>query len=150
MDQETNDSDKSKHTYHDVCADTNTNVELDAIGEVMSDHIWNKLTDQQKEIIELLNKGITCNQIAEMWNMTGANVRFKLKTLRIRLEKLGIYKPINNETVINRSLGRKVSIEGKVYKSITEASKELNIKDNTINGRLKSISDKFKEWQYVN
>lgn len=45
---------------------------------------------------------------------------------------------------------RQVEIDGVVYKSLTEATRQLNLSISTIKGRLKSTSDKFKGWNYKN
>jgi RNA polymerase sigma factor (sigma-70 family) len=150
MDGELNDSDNNHYTYHDVISDSCTSVESDVIGEITGESLWDKLNSQQKEIIKLLEQGMSYKQIGDMWNMTGENVKFKIKNARKKIENLGGYKFKNTEKNINRSLGRRVSIEGKIYNRIMDASKELNVKQNTICDRLKSNSSRFREWYYVN
>lgn len=44
---------------------------------------------------------------------------------------------------------RKVSVNGKVYDSMWVASKELGISYPTLQGRLHSKSEKFKDWHYA-
>jgi group I intron endonuclease len=50
----------------------------------------------------------------------------------------------------NNPIAKKVSIEGKIYECIVDAVNELNVKRNTICYRLNSISERFKNWYYVN
>lgn len=45
---------------------------------------------------------------------------------------------------------RQVEIDGVVYESLTEATRQLNLSISTIKGKLKSTSDKFKGWNYKN
>lgn len=45
---------------------------------------------------------------------------------------------------------RQVEIDGVVYESLTEATRQLNLSISTIKSRLKSRSDKFKYWNYKN
>lgn len=63
------------------------------------------------------------------------------ETKRKISEKLKGNKPSNM---------RQVEIDGVVYESLTEATRQLNLSISTIKGRLKSRSDKFKYWNYKN
>lgn len=45
---------------------------------------------------------------------------------------------------------RQVEIDGVVYESLTEASRQLNLSLSTVKNRLKSTSDKFRDWYYKN
>jgi predicted DNA-binding protein (UPF0251 family) len=43
---------------------------------------------------------------------------------------------------------RKVDIEGVMYESLTEASRQLQLSTSTVKNRLKSTSKKFENWNY--
>jgi len=43
---------------------------------------------------------------------------------------------------------RKVNIEGVMYESLTEASRQLQLSTSTVKNRLKSTSKKFENWNY--
>lgn len=43
----------------------------------------------------------------------------------------------------------KVVINVKLYKSLSEAARQLNLSISTVKNRVKSKSDKFKDWTYL-
>lgn len=45
---------------------------------------------------------------------------------------------------------RQIMIENIIYESLTDASRQLNLPLSTVKNRLKSISNKFKDWNYKN
>ncbi|MCG7383360.1 hypothetical protein MH144_11950 [Paenibacillus sp. ACRRY] len=50
---------------------------------------------------------------------------------------------------VKEANSKKVSINGIIYGSLTEASAALGVKISTVSYRLKAESDKYKTWIYV-
>lgn len=50
---------------------------------------------------------------------------------------------------IKEANSKQILIEGKLYNSVTDASKELGLGVTTICYRLKAQSDTFKDWNYA-
>lgn len=76
----------------------------------------------------------------------------KLKSINAAGERNPMYGKEKSELMINRvkeANSKKISINGIVYSSLTEASNKLNIGVTTVNYRLKSQSQNFTEWFYV-
>jgi len=73
--------------------------------------------------------------------MNREEVRNKLKGRTISEET----RKKRSESSVNK---RPCNIEGVRYESIAEASKALNIKWDKVSDRIKSKSEKFKNWNY--
>jgi group I intron endonuclease len=60
-------------------------------------------------------------------------------------------KPKNDYTLqrIKEANSKPISIDGVIYKSLTQASKVFNVTVSTISNRIKSNSDQFKNWVFV-
>ena len=50
---------------------------------------------------------------------------------------------------VKKANSKKVSIEGKIFNSGSEAAEYYKLKKNTVQYRLKSKSEKFKNWFYI-
>jgi RNA polymerase sigma factor (sigma-70 family) len=138
-------SDDGENTYHDIIA-SNVDIEADVMNGLSVENILSRLTEKQRRVVELKIKDLNRKQISKLLNTSGEDVRTKLLRAKNRLEGLERDGTIKKST----SEGRKVHIDGKVFERIIDASKELNITSSTIVCRLKSNSNRFKEWYYVN
>jgi RNA polymerase sigma factor (sigma-70 family) len=146
MDVEINDTAKDHNTYHDIVA-SDVDVELHAISDIKVENILSEFNDKDRKVIELRIKDLSPTQIAKIMNTSPSNIRMKIYKIKSLLGSSYDYNYKSKQGSKNK--GRKVYIEGKVYDYIKDASEELNIKQNTICDRLKSKSDRFKEWYYV-
>lgn len=144
IDSEIREDSTDHNTYHDVIP-SNVEVENDAIGNLNISYALSQLTDKQREVIKLKIKGLGRNDISKLLNTTCEDVRTKINRAKHTLECLERGESVSK----SRSEGRKVYIEGKVFERIKDASKELNVKSCTIVTRLKSNTDRFKEWYYI-
>jgi DNA-binding CsgD family transcriptional regulator len=146
MDVAINDTAKDHNTYHDIVA-SDANVELDIISNSEVEHILSQFNETERKVIELKMQDKTPNEIAKIIGTSAANVRMKIYKIKSQLSHLddSDYKSSQG----SKNKGRKVYIEGKVFDRIKDASAELGIKQNTICDRLRSTTDKFREWYYV-
>ncbi|WOF33042.1 NUMOD3 domain-containing DNA-binding protein (plasmid) [Bacillus subtilis] len=80
------------------------------------------------------------------------------KEYRDKISKSMKGKIFSKEHSMNKSIAqkggknpsaRKISIEGKIYECIQDAVNDLGIKHTTIQYRLKSKSEQFKNWFYI-
>jgi RNA polymerase sigma factor (sigma-70 family) len=141
-------SDEGDNTYHDIIA-SNVDIETDIMNELSKDYILSRLTEKQRKVVELKIKGLNRKQISAKLNTSGEDVRSKLIRAKTRLEGLGYASNTVTRKSIDKSKGRKVSIEGKIYNRIMDACDELGISQSTVSCRLKTESDKFREWHYI-
>jgi RNA polymerase sigma factor (sigma-70 family) len=144
IDSEIREDSSDHNTYHDIIP-SDVDVENSAVGNLNIEHTLSKLTNKQRKVVELKIKGLGRNDISRILNTSGEDVRSKILRAKDRLEKLE-----RGETVSkNRREGRKVSIDGMVFERIADACKDLNLNSNTVVSRLRSNSDRFKEWYYI-
>lgn len=122
--------------------------ELDSLEESMrveQEHI-NNSRDESYNISDSINGGDTFTH-----NPRREEIREIHRQQAIGKNNPMYGKPKNEYTLqrIKEANSKPISIDGVKYPSLSYASKILNVKATTVNYRLKSNSEQFKNWVYV-
>jgi RNA polymerase sigma factor (sigma-70 family) len=73
------------HSFHEMIP-SDIDVEENVMGDIGEEIILKQLTDKQKEIIRMKEKGMSYRDIGKCMNCTGENVRYFFKQAQKRLE----------------------------------------------------------------
>jgi DNA-binding NarL/FixJ family response regulator len=73
------------HSFHEMIP-SDIDVEENVMGDIGEEIILKQLTDKQKEIIRMKEKGMSFRDIGKCMNCTGENVRYFFKQVQKRLE----------------------------------------------------------------
>ncbi len=146
---------KSQHNNLLLQEDWNTYGEDNFIFEII--HTYQNLEESINKEQELINKnigvGYNIGSSTNGGDLFTTNPR-KEEIRAIRHEKMAgknnhqYGKPKTKKMIdaVKKANSKRVLIEGKIYNSLTEASKELGMKINTVSYRLKSKT--YSDWMY--
>jgi RNA polymerase sigma factor (sigma-70 family) len=87
IDAEHSDDSEGKNTYHDIIPSDYDLLE-NVIGGIEGEQLFSQLTEKQKKIVRLLEKGLSSGEIGKMWGTTPQNVRAYIYNARKRLSEV--------------------------------------------------------------